>query len=276
MPSDLRLNIFRLLIESYGDEKILAKEIGCTTSSLNKWKENESLPDKYMPKILILALKHRPDVKDFLRRELLEEVNRLCTDLNVVSGDGIEKGNLTKFMESLDYRSREIVWYFLRNRHAGIRELADLIHAPTDMDVLSRVKEVINPKAKDIFGKPLLVFKGSKIDSFTGDKVLFSWWLTEDFPWHEERNDMLDIFDERDQLMVITELFEVEEDDINVEVKGDILVISTNDNKYLRKAPLFYSVEDEVEKTYKNGVLEVRLKKKILQESKSGVSIHDN
>ncbi len=261
MPSDLRQNIFRLLLKSYANEKILAKEINCKTSSLNRWKENGSLiPDKFMPKILVLALKRCPEVKDFLRRELLEEVNRLCTDLNVVFEEEREGSNFTKFMSSLDDKSREIVWYFLRNRHGGIRELAELINASTDMDVLTRVKEVINPKAEDIFGKPLLEFEESKIDSFTGDKILFTWWLLEDFPF-QERNDMVDIFDEKDHLRVITELPGVEEDDIKVEVKGDLLVISTNNNKYFRKAPLFYSVGDEVERTYKNGVLEVRLKK---------------
>ncbi len=169
--------------------------------------------------------------------------------------------NFTEFMESLDEYSQEIVEYFLQNGHAGIRELSDLIYAPSDMDVLIRVKEVINPQAADIFGMPLLEFRESKIDSFTGDKVLFSWWLTKDFQVIEKTNHKPDIFDEKDHLRIITELYGVEEEDIKIEIKDDILIISTVENKHFQKVPLAYAVDDEVKKTLKNGVLEVKLRK---------------
>jgi len=265
LPPDLRLGIFNLLIDSY-DDKTLAKEIGCQPSSIHKWKGNgSSIPDEYTPKILVLALQRCPDTKDFLRREVSDEVIRLCTDLDILD-NGKEENNFSIFMRSLDEKSREIVWYFLRNRHGGIRELAELINASVDMDVLTRVREVINPRAEDILGKSMLKFEESKIDPFTGDKILFSWWLADDLPL-QETDGMLDVFDEEDHLLIITELPGVEEDDITVKVKDDILTISTADNGYHRRTPLFYAVEGDIEMAYKNGILEVRLEKIKMGES---------
>jgi len=255
LPPDSRHDVLEILLKSY-DEKKLARDLGCTLTSLRGWKNNGSLPDKHMPKILVLALQNCPETRDLLM-EVSEEVSRLCKDLNI---SGNEESDFSRFMSSLDDRSKEIVLYLLRNRHAGIRELAELIHASTDQDVLTRVRDVINPLAEEIFGRPVLNFEESRIDPFTGDKILFSWWLADDLPL-QETDGMLDIFDEDDHLLIITELPGVEEDDINVEVKEDILTISTADNRYHRRTPLFYAVGDDIERAYKNGILEVRLEK---------------
>lgn len=252
LPSDTRHNILEILLKNY-DEKKLAKDIGCNLITLRKWKNNSSLTEKHMPKILALALQNCPETRDLLM-EASEEVNRLCKDLNIY-----DNADFGRFMGSLDERSKEIVWYLLRNRHANIRELAPLIHAFTDQDVLTRIRDIINPKAEEIFGKPMLNFEETKIDPLTGDKILFSWWLVGDLPLIE-MNEALDVFDEKDHVVVITELQGVREEDINLEVNNDILKISTD--KYLKRVPLFYAVEDKVNSTYKNGVLEIRLKKK--------------
>ncbi|MBU4266184.1 MAG: Hsp20/alpha crystallin family protein [Candidatus Altiarchaeales archaeon] len=253
LPSDTRHDVLEILLKRY-DEKRLAKDLSCTLTSLRGWKEDGSLPDKHMSKVLVLALQNCPETRDLLG-ETSEEFSRLCKDLSI-SRD--EETNFSRFMNFLDERSKEIVCYFLRNRHASIRELATLIHAATDQDVLTRVRDVINPKAEEIFGKPMLNFEESRIDAFTGDKILFNWWLAEDLPL-EEMNDALDIFDEKDHLVVITELPGVREEDIKVDVEGDVLRISADG--YLKRIPLFYTVENKVRSTYKNGVLEVRLRK---------------
>lgn len=254
LPPDTRRHILEILLKSY-DEKKLARELGCTVTSLHTWKNNGSLPKRHMPKVLVLALKNCPETKDLLMK-VSEEVSRLCRDLNVFSD---KETDFSRFMSTLDERSKEIVWYFLRNRHAGIRELATLIYASTDQDVLTRVRDVINPKAEEIFGKQMLNFEETRIDPITGDKILFSWWLTEDLSLGETP-EALDIFDEKDQLVVITELPGVREEDINIEVDSDMLMISADN--YLKKVPLLYAVEGKANSTYKNGVLEIRLKKK--------------
>ncbi len=254
LPPDTRHDILEILLKNY-DEKKLAKELNCILTSLRRWKNNGSVPDEYMPRILVLALRNCSTETKYLLKDVSEEVSRLCKDL---STSGSEETNFSRFMNSLDERSREIVWYLLRNRHAGIRELANLIYASTDQDVLTRIRDVINPKAREIFGKQMLNFEESRIDPFTGDKILFSWWLADDLSL-EGMSDGLDIFDEKDHLLVITEIPSVKEEDISVNVKGDMLRISAG--KYLRRIPLFYAIEDRIESTYKNGVLEIRLKK---------------
>ena len=81
----------------------------------------------------------------------------------------------------------------------------------------------------------------------------------------EEIEPLVDVFDEGDHLRVVAELPGVWEGSIKAEVKGGKLTISADapDRKYRREAPLPLVVEAEpTELTYKNGVLEIGLKKK--------------
>lgn len=76
----------------------------------------------------------------------------------------------------------------------------------------------------------------------------------------EVREPIVDVFDEEDKVLVITELPGVEEGDISTEVKGDILTIeaSNEDRKYAKEVLLPCQVEiDKMQSSYKNGVLEI-------------------
>jgi len=80
----------------------------------------------------------------------------------------------------------------------------------------------------------------------------------------EEREPIVDIFDEKDHILVVAELPGVEEGDIKTEVKGDILNISTQKEKkkYQKEVLLPSRVEAKpISSTYKNGILELKLKK---------------
>ena len=167
-------------------------------------------------------------------------------------------GNTDQLINAVDEKSRQIITYFLREQHAGIRKLADLIHASSDMEVLIRIREIINPKARQIIRIPLITFERSKIDPFTGEKIAFSWWLNEDLIDNTCNDKLLDILDEKNALRIIVSL-PLEEKDVKVEVKENFLIISGK--KYYQKVPLFCSVEGEVGKTINNGVLEVTLNK---------------
>ena len=85
----------------------------------------------------------------------------------------------------------------------------------------------------------------------------------------EEREPLVDLFDEGDVLLVVAELPGVEEDEIQVEVKDDVLSLSTvGDRKYTKEILLSSLVDPAtMETTYRNGVLEVRLSK---QQESSG------
>ncbi len=78
----------------------------------------------------------------------------------------------------------------------------------------------------------------------------------------EEREPVVDIFDEEDHILIVTELPGVSENDIISEVKGDILKITakSGDRKYSKEILLSSKVrEDKIESSYKNGILEIKL-----------------
>lgn len=170
----------------------------------------------------------------------------------------LRSGNTDQLINAVDEKSRQIITYFLREQHAGIRKLAALIHASSDMEVLIRIREIINPKARQIIHAPLITFERSKIDPFTGEKIAFSWWVNEDLIDNTRNDRLLDILDEKNALRIIVSL-PLEEKDVKVEVKENFLIISGK--KYCQKVPLFCSVKGEVGKTINNGVLEVTLNK---------------
>ena len=80
----------------------------------------------------------------------------------------------------------------------------------------------------------------------------------------EEREPMTDVFDEKEEVRVYAEMPGVNEEDIKVVLRGDILDISaqSGERKYHKEVLLPVQVKKEaLSYTYKNGVLEVRIKK---------------
>jgi len=217
LPPHMKRGIFGLLLKSYGDGKRLAREIGCGLSSLHAWAgENGVVPDKkYMQVILSLALASCPEAGDMLRKELLEATEGLCSGFGISRKAG--KGDMGILMDALDEKSREIIWHLWRHRHAPLDELAGLIGASSDMEVLCRLREVINPAAERILSTPILEFSESRIDRVTGEKVLFNWWLEFDRsvsgmegkgrPTVGTRGrPMVDLFDEKDRIVIVAQL----------------------------------------------------------------------
>lgn len=75
---------------------------------------------------------------------------------------------------------------------------------------------------------------------------------------------IVDVFDEGDTILVIAELPGAGENDLNLELKDDIIVISAagNDRKYYKEVLLPVAVnQDMVKPVLKNGILEIRLVK---------------
>ena len=80
----------------------------------------------------------------------------------------------------------------------------------------------------------------------------------------EEREPITDVFNEKDEVVVMAEMPGVSEDVISVELKGDILEIHAvaKDRKYRKEVLLPAKVKyDTLAWAYKNGILEVRIKK---------------
>jgi len=79
----------------------------------------------------------------------------------------------------------------------------------------------------------------------------------------EVREPLVDTFDEEEEIVIVAELPGVDEDEIRVEIQDDILSLeTTGDRKYAKEILLPKAVDaTTLQKTYKNGILELRLRK---------------
>lgn len=80
----------------------------------------------------------------------------------------------------------------------------------------------------------------------------------------EEREPITDVFDEKEEVVVMAEMPGISEEGISVDLKGDILAIkAVNGHRSYYKEVLLPSPvrPDTLTSNYKNGVLEVRIKK---------------
>lgn len=81
---------------------------------------------------------------------------------------------------------------------------------------------------------------------------------------NEEREPITDLYDENDEFVIIAEMPGIEKDDILIDLKEDIIEISTKSkNKCYRKELLLpgkVSI-DNMDYKYINGILEIRIKK---------------
>ena len=180
---------------------------------------------------------------------------------------------IDKIAKELDAKSRDILIYLWQNKYARIEQLAELIDAPSHMDVLMRIKEQINPTAEGIIGNSILSFEKSKFDPETGQKVLFSWWIVGKRERKEERQVLSDIFDEGDYLNIIMELPGVKAEDILCKLEDKKITISASsiNKKYHQEIDLPVDVDREAfSKAFNNNVLEIKLKKAKLGILKDG------
>ena len=80
----------------------------------------------------------------------------------------------------------------------------------------------------------------------------------------EEREPLTDVFDEKNEVLIIAEVPGAHEEGIALDLKGDILEISAagKNRQYRKEVLLPVQVKKEtLSYTYKNGILEVRIKK---------------
>ncbi|MBI2447835.1 MAG: Hsp20/alpha crystallin family protein [Candidatus Omnitrophica bacterium] len=148
----------------------------------------------------------------------------------------------------------------------GIEKLVDLaeelkesggeIKKEGEID-LSHLKEGM----KGVFGFSIKTAVGGKpvVESFGNIKKTPQGPTVE-----EEREPITDVFDEKEEIRVYVEMPGVNEGDIKLDLKGDILDISakSGDKKYHKEVLLTKKVKPEtLTSSYKNGILDIRLKK---------------
>jgi len=139
------------------------------------------------------------------------------------------------------------------------------------IDLASKVGEEEIEKTGEIKGLPKRVkgVYGFRIKTMVGGKPVIETFgnikETARGPVVEEvREPLVDVFDEKDHILVIAELPGVSEDKIKVELVGDILnlIASDQDRKYAKEILLPAKVKaDSLKASYKNGMLEITLEK---------------
>jgi len=143
----------------------------------------------------------------------------------------------------------------------GMGNFIDLASKLSEEGVERRGEIAGLPKgAKGVYGFSIRTLAGKPvIESFGNIKETAKGPVVE-----EVREPMVDIFDEKDRILVIAELPGVSESEIKIEVTGDILNVaaSDRDRKYAKEILLPCKVKtDSVKSAYKNGILEIILQK---------------
>lgn len=81
----------------------------------------------------------------------------------------------------------------------------------------------------------------------------------------KEREPIVDVFDEKDHVLIVAELPGIDEKEIKTNLKGDIFILEASEEekrKYYKEVLLPAKVNAETkERTYKNGILEIKFKK---------------
>lgn len=118
---------------------------------------------------------------------------------------GILFGNhrrITDFFKGLDQTSRSILIYISENRYATLEEMSAATNS-SHFEVLYRLKWVIIPESVNQFGISLVTFRESGIDPMTGERILFSWWLNDEFL---RETGQIEMIEDDDAIIVTMEL----------------------------------------------------------------------
>lgn len=147
----------------------------------------------------------------------------------------------------------------------GIGKLIDSVARMSEEgpSVISEKGEIrgLGEKAKGVYGFTIRTLAGgeTKVEPFGNIK------RTPKGPVVEElREPIVDVFDEKDHILVVAELAGVQESDIKVEVKGDVLNLSAErgNRKYSKEVLLPSKVDGKsFSSSYKNGILEIKLER---------------
>lgn len=130
--------------------------------------------------------------------------------------------------------------------------------------VISEEGEItgLGDKVKGVYGFTVRTMAGGepKVETFGNIKKTAKGPVVE-----EVREPIVDVFDEENHILIVAELAGIDRENINVEVQEDILILSaeTGRRKYHKEIVLPAEVdESSEEKTFRNGILEVKYSKK--------------
>ena len=256
LPKNVQIKCVQLLQNTYKNDKQLAHDVGWNVKQLNKALEGD-IPEEHIPRIFSLSLQHCPEIKDIVKEEVVDEMHRLCAELDII-GENKQK-KIQQFMQSLQEKDKAMLLQIHDAGYAKLQTLTALLRTQNDTQTLTRIREVINPISINILGKPIFTFHEKKMHPITGEAILFSWWLTEKILFEKEK-EKVDIFDEDNKLRVV---LEVPNNEGDIEVGMDNFGISVSSKEYFKRIPLYSAVNKIVQQSCKNGILEVVLEKEV-------------
>jgi len=132
--------------------------------------------------------------------------------------------------------------------------------SPAFKERLKKIDEEVERKLKEA---PLKKTEEGKFEArhLAPDRPSMRKEVSPRMPQPQERP--ADIFDEEDYIKVIAEIPGGEEEDIGINLQNDILIISVDipDRKYHQELKLPCEPKGKLEKFYRNGILEVKIKK---------------
>jgi len=147
----------------------------------------------------------------------------------------------------------------------GIEKLVDLAGKLEEKGGMSKEGEInfdhIKKGMKGVYGFTINTAGGGspKVETFGNIKK-----TPEGPKVDEEREPITDLFNEKNELVIIAEMPGIEENEIKIELKQDILEISAvSKNRSYRKEMLLpvKAVKQNLRHKFTNGILEIRIKK---------------
>jgi len=147
----------------------------------------------------------------------------------------------------------------------GIEKLVDLAGKLEEKGGISKEGEInfdhIKKGMKGVYGFTINTAGGGapKVETFGNIKK-----TPEGPKVDEEREPITDLFNEKNELVIIAEMPGIEETDIRIDLKEDILEISAvSKNRSYRKEMLLpvKAVKQNLRHKFTNGILEIRIKK---------------
>ena len=147
----------------------------------------------------------------------------------------------------------------------GIEKLVDLAGKLDEKGGISKEGEInfdhIKKGMKGVYGFTINTAGGGipKVETFGNIKK-----TPEGPKVDEEREPITDIFDEKTEIVVIAEMPGIEDKDLKIDLKGDILEISAVSKSRIYRKELLLPVKvihENLRHKFTNGILEIRIKK---------------
>ena len=147
LPKNVQIKCLQTLRDTYRNNKQLATDLGWSSLQLEKGLQG-NIPEKDVPGILRLSLDNCPAIKNIVKTEVIDEVQRLCVELDITGENKQRK--MQQFMQSLQDKDRAVLLHMYNTGHAKLHALTTILRTENDTQTLTRIREVINPIAKNI------------------------------------------------------------------------------------------------------------------------------